>query len=343
MSGSISSQDAGSQNGSPDQKHSSEVESLDGQAAETVTDSVECPSCGRTFSGTYCPDCGEEVGASLTMGDVIGDAFREVSEIGVGLPATLVGFTVRPGEVLQEYLSGARRQYTSPGRYLTVAVLLFLGTMQGLIWLDFMKPLSDSAMMMGPGGFKKEVTQLTSSQWYALATVFLNAGILGLLFWRIFGEKLRRGAEALAIGVFLVAHASVLSVGVRVLLVPAVSLWRGAPVDPAVPTSIGSVIMVLYPGVAAYLGFGTDWGSAVKGILGSVWAYIETIATGGIAAFWYLFLSSPGFHEAYRTHLNELLPDGGADFVMVTLGLTTVIYLVPLFLHVAMEAYYRLR
>lgn len=66
------------------------------------------------------------------MGDVAGDTFREVSEIGGGLPATLVGFTVRPGEVLQEYLSGVRRQYMSPGRYLVVAVVLFLGVMQGL-------------------------------------------------------------------------------------------------------------------------------------------------------------------------------------------------------------------
>lgn len=336
MSAPTSSQDASSRNGSTDQRHSSEVDSLDGQATETGTDSVECPSCGRTFSGNYCPDCGEDVGSPLTMGDVVGDAFREASEIGGGLPATLVGFTVRPGEVLQEYLSGARRQYMSPGRYLVVAVILFLGVTQGLIWLGLQKPLADSVKIAEQSsGFMKEVTQLTRSQWYVLVTVFINAGILGLLFRRIFGEKLRRGAEALAVGVFLIAHASMLSIGGKLLLVPSVSLWKGAAVDPSLPFTVGTLISVLYPGVAAYCGFGTSWKSAFKGVLGSVWASIETIGIGGIAAFWYVFLTSPSLREGSTGE------DGGVALVVV--GGLTVVYLLPLLLHAGMEAYYRLR
>ena len=325
-----------SQNGPGEQGHSPEEPPPDGEAAETVTDSVECLSCGRMFSGTYCPDCGEEVGGSLTMGDVAGDAFREVSEIRGGFQATLVGFTVRPGEVLQEYLSGVRRRYMSPGRYLVVAVILVLGITQGLTWLGLQKPLADSVMIMEQSsGFMKEVTQLTQSQWYALVTVFISAGILGFLFRRIFAEKLRRGAEALAVGVFLAAHASVLSAGIRLLLVPSVFLWKGTAVDPSVPTSVGSLIMVLYPAVAAHRGFGTNWKSAVKGVLGSAWAYIETIGIVGIASFWYVFLTTPSLREG-------LSGEAGITPLVVA-GIMTVIYLIPLFLHAGMEAYYRLR
>lgn len=324
------------QNGSTEQGHSPEEGSPDGPSAEPVTDSVECPSCGRTFSGTYCPDCGQDVGSSLTIGDVVGDAFREASEIGGGFSATLVGFTIRPGEVLREYLSGARRQYMSPGRYLVVAVILFLGITQGLIWLGLLKPLTDSVMIAEQSsGFMKEVSHLTRSQWFVLVSVFINAGILGLLFRRIFGERLNRGAKALAVGVFLIAHASMLSAGVRLLLVPSVSLWKGAAVDPSVPFSIGTLISVLYPGVAAYRAFGTSWKSAVKGVLGSVWASIETVGIVGIVAFWYVFLTSPSLREGSAGK------EGGVALVVV--GGLTIVYLLPLFLHAGMEAYYRLR
>ncbi|WP_263784336.1 DUF3667 domain-containing protein [Salinibacter grassmerensis] len=336
MSASTSSQDASSEGGSTDQKHSSEVESPDDRAAETATDSVECPSCGRTFSGTYCPDCGEEVGGSLTVGDVAGDAFREMSEIGGGLPATLVGLTIRPGEVLEEYLSGARRQYMSPGRYLVVAVILFLGVTQGLTWLGLQEPLVDSAMISEESTrFMGEVNQLTQSQWYTLVTVFVQAGILGLLFWRIFGEELRRGAEALAVGVFLIAHASMLSAGSKLLLVPSVSLWKGAAVDPSISLSVGTFISFVYPGVAAYRGFGTSWSSLFKGLLGSMWAYIEIAGIGGIGAFWYVFFTSP--------NLRKTLESGNEVAAFTVVGGLTVVCLLPLLLHAGMEAYYRLR
>ena len=181
-------------------------------------------------------------------------------------------------------------------------------------------------------GFMEKVTRMTRSQWYTLVTVFISAGILGLLFRRIFSEKLRRGAEALAVGVFLTAHASMLSTGARLLIVPPFFLWKGAAVDPVVPYSVGSLISVLYPGVAAYRGFGTSWKSAVKGMLGSVWAYVETIGIGGIAGFWYVFLTTPGLREGLS-----------GEEGIVPLVTMTVIYLIPLFLHAGMEAYYRLR
>jgi len=96
---------------------------------------IECPNCGRSFVGTYCPDCGQEVGRSVTVGDIAGDTVREVADIEGEFRETLVGLMLRPGQVLQRYISGVRRQFMSPGRYLTVAVLLYAGSLQLLTWL----------------------------------------------------------------------------------------------------------------------------------------------------------------------------------------------------------------
>lgn len=58
--------------------------------------SIECPNCGRAFAGTYCPDCGQEVGKSLTMAEIAGNAFRDAFGISGGFWKTLVGLTTRP-------------------------------------------------------------------------------------------------------------------------------------------------------------------------------------------------------------------------------------------------------
>jgi len=60
---------------------------------------------------------------------------REVADIEGEFRETLVGLMLRPGQVLQRYISGVRRQFMSPGRYLTVAVLLYAGSLQLLTWL----------------------------------------------------------------------------------------------------------------------------------------------------------------------------------------------------------------
>lgn len=156
----------------------------EGTNSDSEDESIECPNCGHSFVGTYCPDCGQEVGQSVTVGDIAGDAVREVADIEGGFRETLVGLTLRPGQVLQRYLSGARRQFMSPGRYLTVAVLLYVGSIQLLTWLGIRRDLA--WVFPNPSGeeaeferFQEAFSQALQSQWFALGTTLLSAGFLG--------------------------------------------------------------------------------------------------------------------------------------------------------------------
>jgi len=109
-------------------------------AREQVVEPVECPNCGREFTGTYCPDCGQEVDPSVSAAEMIGGFFRELVDLESGVWPTFVGPTVRPGEVLRRYLSGVRAGLISPGRYLLAAVVVNFGTEQFLVWIGASLP-----------------------------------------------------------------------------------------------------------------------------------------------------------------------------------------------------------
>lgn len=314
-------------------------DATEGSTADSERESVECPNCGRRFVGTYCPDCGQEIGQSVTVGDIAGDAVREVADIEGGFLETLVGLTLRPGQVLQQYLSGVRRQFMSPGRYLTVAVLLYVGSLQLLTWLEIRQGLA--GVVADPSGeevefegFQEAFTGALQSQWFALGTTLLSAGIFGLILWRLFRDKLNREAEALAIAVFLVAHAAILVTGIRLVFMPPVYLLMGDPLHPAIFMGLGTVLMIVYPAVAAHLGFGRDWKSAVKAVFGALWAYLEAGLIGGVALLWYLIWILPSFPP-------EAVSDDLQAFYL-SMVILSAVYLLPLFLHTGVEAYYRL-
>jgi len=92
-------------------------------ASGAVVETVECPNCGRVFTGTYCPDCGQEADPSVSATGVIGGFFRDLIDVDDGVWPTVVGLTLRPGKTLQRYLSGIRKGLTSPGQYLLAAVV----------------------------------------------------------------------------------------------------------------------------------------------------------------------------------------------------------------------------
>lgn len=311
------------------------------EAASEPDDTIDCPNCGRTFSGTYCPDCGQEVGKSLTMTEIAGNALGDASGISGGLWETLVGLTIRPRQLLQRYLRGERKQFMSPGRYLTVAVLVWLGSLNGLIWLGLMEGTQD-LMNTIPGApeaepfrkFQEAVGQLAQSQWLVLVASLLSAVMLGLIFWRLFGDKLHREAEALAVAVFLISHSAIISAVVRLLYVLPAHAVTGRPVEPGIVFGIGSSIMIIYPGIVAHICFGTNWRSAIKAVLGAFWAQFEVELFASILIVWYIFLSRP--------KLIENLPDGNPQIALQFAVGFTVLYSIPLLLHAAVEAYYRL-
>ena len=120
-----------------------------------------------------------------------------------------------------------------------------------------------------------------------------------------------------------------LRAGLLPLIVLFQYLTTGTP--PGVSTySIFSYLLAFaYSGVVAY-NLGSGWKSAVWGALSGVWAFFEAGAVFGLVTTVYF--------------LWHVRPIGGLSGEgKIVFGAIVAIYLIPLFLHGAVELYYRLR
>jgi hypothetical protein len=49
--------------------------------SSALASTVACPNCGRRFTGTYCPTCGQKADAELTIWDIVGGFFRDLVDV----------------------------------------------------------------------------------------------------------------------------------------------------------------------------------------------------------------------------------------------------------------------
>lgn len=91
-------------------------------------ENVECKNCGTTFSGHYCPNCGQAVRdfdrpISFIFYNFLGDFFA----FDTRFFRTLLLLIIRPGFLTKEYFDGRRVRYAPPFRiFIFVSFLLFL-------------------------------------------------------------------------------------------------------------------------------------------------------------------------------------------------------------------------
>jgi hypothetical protein len=284
---------------------------------------------------------------------VIGGFFRELVDIENGFWPTLAGLTLRPGKTLRRYLEGARAGLASPGRYLLASVIIGIGTNRVLTWTGIGKdPFNVGASSGTTGGgdpaddggdLLVEALFTAIGQWEQFfgaqvwtLSALLIAVLLAALLFRLFGERLSRAGEALALGAFLSGHLELLDQGARLLYSPAAFFWTGQPSeDLGFPFVI--IIQVGFVGFAAHRCFGPGWRPGLKGAFAAGFALIEAMAIAFIFllghAGW-LVLAQPGRLGA---------PEGPPEILGALFAGMGILCAVPLLLHAGAEAYYRLR
>lgn len=334
----------------PNPNDSAGRELLPGETVESIAEPTACPNCGRKFSGTYCPDCGQKADPSASITGVIGGFFRELADVERGVGPTLVGLTLRPGQVLRRYLDGARVGLASPGRYLLAVVIVSIGIDRLLAWSGvtgnpFRIPVSaddDLSSSTGAGDALVEALLTALQQWIQVLGsqirtigVLLSAVLLAVLLLRLFGGQVQRAGEALALGCFLSAHVKVLDLGIGLLYSPAVFVYTGQLAES--PFLLTVALQVGYIGYAAHRCFGPGWRAALKGAFAGGWALVESLS---------IIFTTVVAHAAWLA-LARLEEPGGAEGAAGELiGLATalgVVCALPLLLHAAVEAYSRLR
>jgi hypothetical protein len=313
---------------------------------ETVAETIECPSCGQRFASDYCPKCGQKSEPAASTSGIFEDFARELFDIEQGFLETLRALTFSPGQVLQTYLEGGRRQIMSPGRYLVAALVIQYVAIQGLKWTGALAPVTRAALGESSGLIPRDASvalqetaatflRQAESQEGRIVLYLLAVGILAALLSRLFRDRLRRRFDTVALSGFLIGHAVLLETAVHVAWVPPTRLLAGGPVSPVSPATFtfffaaAFVVFLGYVGWATYQCFGPGWRPAAKGLLGAIWTQLELGALVGIAGGAYVLWLARGFGEM-------ALVD---EVVLGLWGLCAA----PLLLHMGCEAYCRLR
>ncbi len=87
---------------------------------------VACANCGRTFSGRFCPDCGQDLeDIRRPFAEIARDFLGDFFAFDARLWRTLVPLFTRPGSLTVDYIEGRRARYVPPLKLYVFAGFLY--------------------------------------------------------------------------------------------------------------------------------------------------------------------------------------------------------------------------
>ena len=202
-------------------------------AAEPVLDdrsdaeSTTCRNCGATRHGAYCSRCGQHFLEDRLTFRLLASELWERVTFERGFPATLLGMTVRPGQVIRAYVDGQRRRWVSPLTYVLFGAALSLLVLHlfGDVFTTYAREhltRSAGAMQLGLGAAQQDayvrgyVALAEQTTYTSLAVGGLYALLLRLLFRRT-GINL---AESFVFALFVFGHVYYVDAVVSVITIP---------------------------------------------------------------------------------------------------------------------------
>ena len=143
---------------------------------------IICKNCGFEFIGSYCPNCSQSVKANsrLTFKNIIKDFFDTVFNLDKGFFFTFWNLLKQPEFIVQGFISGKRKRFTNPVKYLIIATAI--------------QALSESIIMFKEQGIPFTSFTFLSNElnqnmhlWNQSLTLDypILFGIINLLFWPI--------------------------------------------------------------------------------------------------------------------------------------------------------------
>jgi hypothetical protein len=87
---------------------------------------VACANCGRSFSGRFCPDCGQDLeDIRRPFAEIARDLLGDFFAFDARLWRTLVPLFTRPGQLTVDYVEGRRARYVPPLRLYVFAGFVY--------------------------------------------------------------------------------------------------------------------------------------------------------------------------------------------------------------------------
>ena len=96
-----------------------------------------CVNCGKDYSGSYCPRCGQKAGVGrVNWGTVKNGVMLIWGMDSRSLPYTLLQLVLRPGYLISDYISGKRQVSFPPVKMLLLVAIAYMvfNSLGELIW-----------------------------------------------------------------------------------------------------------------------------------------------------------------------------------------------------------------
>ena len=102
--------------------------------APLSTQTCTCRNCGHTYTGNFCPRCGQTRGVyRFQLKHAAGNILRSLFRVDGKFGHTLIALLYRPGHLMRGFMQGRRAAYSMPLQTLFLLVAFYLLAMQLVI------------------------------------------------------------------------------------------------------------------------------------------------------------------------------------------------------------------
>lgn len=178
-----------------------------------------CENCGNEFVGNYCPICSQKVGMGRISWNSVHKGIMDIWGLGTrSLLYSIWQLLWRPGQLINDYISGKRQVSFPPVKMLFIIAVLYSML---YYWLlpKAMVNLSYDQMKAGMEAFDDFSMSIKNNySWYSLIMALLAV----LPTWFMFRYSPRHTAHTLPEGFFIQVFLAVIMLVLSFLLMPLV-------------------------------------------------------------------------------------------------------------------------
>jgi hypothetical protein len=164
---------------------------------------MQCKNCGAEANGKYCPNCGQLTSTGrLTVRELLFNFWDVFTHAEHGIFRAIKELTLTPAHIAREYISGKRKKYFSPVKYLVVIVTL--SAILILNYSSFGLPFEPS--FPKDSGVDDVVEQDYFNHKNYKIQLFLSIPLASLISWLIFRRSGFNYSENLVLNTYLLSQ-----------------------------------------------------------------------------------------------------------------------------------------